>query len=202
MRRCPPGALREGKQSQRRRRHGRHRECPLEVERQGAHVLPHGRTCLRDDHAMRAVGASIEIDADIETVWSVLVEVDHYPEWNPFTVSVATTFELGSPVEMQVALRGRRNKRGEPRTMHQVEYVTSFDAERRRLSWGVNVGPAWFILADRWQQLTDLGDGRTRYETSDEFTGVGVTFMLLLMRKHVERGFGDVARGLKAHCES
>ena len=144
---------------------------------------------------VRSVGAVTEIDAPVERVWDVLVDVARYPEWNPFTVSVRTDFELGSPVDMQVDLFGRG------RTMHQVEYVTSF-IEGRRLSWGVNVGPSWFITADRWQELTDLGGGRTRYETVDEFTGVGVGFMLLLMRRHMARGFADVAAALKARCEA
>lgn len=150
---------------------------------------------------VRAVGASTEIDADVATVWSVLKDVERYPEWNPFTVSVRTTFELGSPVDMQVALRGRRDRQGRPRTMRQVEYVTSYD-EGRRVSWGVNVGPGWFITADRWQELTDLGDGRTRYETVDEFTGVGVGLMLALMERHMARGFAEVAHALKARCEA
>ncbi len=149
----------------------------------------------------RGVGASIEIDAPIDQVWAVLLDVESYPSWNPFTVSVDTTFALGSPVDMQVCLKGKRRKDGRPRTMHQVERITSFEPERYRLSWGVNVGPAWFIDADRYQQLTDLGDGRTRYETLDEFTGVGVGFMLLLMERHMARGFAEVAHGLKGRCE-
>ena len=150
---------------------------------------------------VRAVGAAIDIDAAAADVWAVLLDVDRYPEWNPFTVSVMTTFELGSPVDMRVALRGRRRRDGTFRTMHQVEYVTGFEPGRQ-LSWGVSVGPSWFIQADRWQRLTDLGGGRTRYETSDEFTGVGVGLMLALMRRHMERGFRDVAQALKSRCET
>lgn len=149
----------------------------------------------------RSVGASIEIDAPVEAVWAVLHDVARYPEWNPFTVSVQTDFQLGSPVDMQVNLLGRTRKDGTPRTMRQVEYITSYD-EGRRVSWGVNVGPRWFIYADRYQELTDLGDGRTRYETVDAFTGVGVGFMLLLMERHMARGFAEVAHALKARCES
>ena len=36
------------------------------------------------------------------------------------------------------------------------------------------LGPRWFISADRCQVLTDLGGGRTRYFTTDVFTGIGV----------------------------
>lgn len=150
---------------------------------------------------VRAVGASIEIDAPVAEVWAVLKDVARYPEWNPFTVSVQTDFALGSPVDMQVCLKGRKRPDGSRKTMRQVEYVTSYD-EGRRVSWGVNVGPGWFIKADRWQELTDLGNGRTRYETVDEFTGVGVPLMLALMEKHMKRGFTEVGQALKARCES
>ena len=150
---------------------------------------------------VKAVGASVEIDAPVERVWDVLRDVERYPEWNPFTVSVQTDFALGSPVDMRVNLFGRYRRDGSPRTIHQVEYVTGYD-EGRRVSWGVPVGPSWFILADRWQELTDLGGGRTRYETVDEFTGVGVGFMLLLMRRHMERGFTEVGLALKERCET
>src|SRR3954453_23498207 len=96
------------------------------------------------------VGAATEIDAPIEKVWAVLKDVAAYPAWNPFTVSVQTDFALGSPVDMQVCLRGRRRRDGSPKTMHQVEYITSL-VEGSRVSWGVDVGPGWFIKADRWQ---------------------------------------------------
>ena len=149
---------------------------------------------------VRAVSASTEshgdIDAPIDAVWAVLMDVERYPEWNPFTVSVKTTFTMGDPVDMQVALRPGK------KTRHQVEYITGFWPDRYRFSWGVNVGPGWFIQADRWQQLTDLGGGRTRYETSDEFTGAGVGFMLAIMETKVHRGFDGIARALKTRAES
>ena len=129
-------------------------------------------------------------------VWAILMDVDRYPEWNPFTVSVKTTFALGDPVDMQVALNPSSG-----RTRHQVEYITGFWPERHRFSWGTHVGPGWFITADRWQQLTEVG-GKVRYETSDEFTGAGVPLMLAIMESKVSRGFNDVAKALKARAES
>lgn len=140
-----------------------------------------------------AISSTIEIDAPIEQVWATLKDVERYAEWNPFTVVVKTTFELGSPVDMMVALRP-------PKQMNQVEYVTSY-VEGSRVSWGVAVGPTWFIDADRVQELTDLSNGRTRYFTEDTFTGIGVGLMRLFVGKNVQRGFDAVAQGLKRQCE-
>lgn len=142
----------------------------------------------------RAISSEIEINAPIERVWSILRDFDSYPEWNPFTVSVKTALELGTPVDMQVKLRP-------PKAMHQVEYVSAV-VPGERVCWGGHVGPRWFISADRCQVLTDLGGDRTRYFTTDVFTGLGVGLMFLVVGRHVQRGFDDVAAALKARAES
>ena len=141
----------------------------------------------------RAISSEIEIDAPVDLVWSILRDFGAYPTWNPFTVSVETTLELGAPVDMQVRLRP-------PKTMHQVEYVSGY-VDGERVCWGGHVGPRWFIDADRCQVLTDLGGGRTRYFTTDVFRGIGVGLMFLVVGRHVQRGFDDVARALKARAE-
>lgn len=140
-----------------------------------------------------AVGASCDIAADRATVWSVLVDVARYPEWNPFTVSVATTFELGTPVDMQVRLG--------PFTRHQVEYVSRYD-EGRELCWAVTMGAPWLLTADRYQRLADLPDGGTRYTTADVFTGVGVPVVMALTGLMMRTGFAGVAQALKVRCET
>ncbi|MEY2431028.1 MAG: hypothetical protein QOC92_753 [Acidimicrobiaceae bacterium] len=142
----------------------------------------------------RVISSEIEIDAPKDLVWAILRDFDSYPEWNPFTVEVSTTLELGSPVDMRVKLRP-------PNVMSQLEYVTAV-VEGERVCWGGNVGPRWFINADRCQVVTDLGDGRTRYSTTDAFRGAGVGLMFLVVGRHVQRGFDDVARALKARAEA
>lgn len=142
----------------------------------------------------RAIGSEIEIDAPVALVWSILRDVESYPEWNPFTVEVSTSFAIASPVDMQVKLRP-------PKVMHQLEYVSAF-VEGERMCWGGNVGPRWFIRADRCQVLTDLGRGRTRYFTTDVFHGIGVGLMFAVVGAHVQRGFDDVARALKTRAEA
>jgi hypothetical protein len=142
----------------------------------------------------RAISSEIDIDAPRALVWSVLRDFQAYPEWNPFTIEVKTTLAPGSPVDMQVKLRP-------PRVMRQLEHVTAV-VDGERMCWGADVGPHWFINADRCQVLTDLGAGRTRYFTSDVFRGAGVGLMFLVVGRHVQRGFDDVARALKARAEA
>ena len=43
---------------------------------------------------------TVEIEAPAAVVWDVLVDYPRYPEWNPFTVEVQTTLEVGTPIEL------------------------------------------------------------------------------------------------------
>lgn len=142
----------------------------------------------------RAITSTIEISAPREAVWDVLVDVARYPEWNPFTIAVDTTFAVGSPVRMRVALLPWL-------VIPQREVISSYD-EGRSFSWGTTMVGPWFLQADRTQVLEDLPDGTgTRYTTTDTFTGGAVPVNHLLTGRLVQRGFDGVASGLKRRCE-
>ena len=50
----------------------------------------------------------VTIEAPVEVVWGVLTDVANYAEWNPFTPSVKTDLQLGSPVHTGL-LHAKRN---------------------------------------------------------------------------------------------
>ena len=56
---------------------------------------------------------SIDIEAPAQRVWEILVEVERYGEWNPFTTRVDTSLEVGSPVDLYVSLGPFRLKQPE-----------------------------------------------------------------------------------------
>lgn len=143
--------------------------------------------------ASRAITSTVEISAPRPVVWDVLVDVARYPEWNPFTIEVDTSFRIGDPVRMRVALLPWL-------VIPQTEVISSYD-EGRSFSWGVTMVGRWFLQADRVQVLEDLPGGGTRYSTTDTFVGRGVGLNQLLTGRLVQRGFDGVASGLKRRCE-
>ena len=141
------------------------------------------------------ISAGIDIDAPAALVWQILMDFDQYSQWNAFCPRVATDFQLGSPVDMQVRLVPGK------KPMRQVEYLNMVEPGHR-FAWGYAMGGPLILQANRYQTVTDIGDGRSRYDTTDKFCGLLVPLMNLLYARHIQQGFEDTARGLKARAES
>ncbi|WP_420633629.1 SRPBCC domain-containing protein [Candidatus Palauibacter sp.] len=136
---------------------------------------------------------AVDIDAPIERAWDILMDVERYGEWNPFTPRVATDFELGSRVDLYAMIG--------PVALKQVERIESVDRPHL-LAWSTKIGHRFLLSALREQRLEALGETRCRYLTTDAFAGLLAPLVMLLFGNLVRRGFNDVARGLKAHAEA
>jgi len=142
------------------------------------------------------IESTIDIDAPPERVWAILVDVAAYGEWNPFTPRVDATLRLGEPVVLHVAMRPGKGR------ITQREWCSANDPVARELGWGMTMGPAFVLRANRIQRLTPLDGGRTRYWTGDAFSGLLVPVVMGLYGAHIQRGFDDAARALKQRAES
>jgi uncharacterized protein YndB with AHSA1/START domain len=153
----------------------------------------------------RAAEAAIDIDAPIETVWRVMLDLHAYPEWNPFIVRVLrapASIEVGSRFELCV----RWADGGEARS---AEIVTCADAPaasepgRRTARFAYRfTGPLHslhLVRAVRVQDLEQLPGQPTRYHTREEFHGL---FKAALPMRNIQDGFERHARALKARAES
>ncbi|WP_428276100.1 SRPBCC domain-containing protein [Candidatus Palauibacter sp.] len=136
---------------------------------------------------------TVEIDAPIERAWEVLTDFERYGEWNPFTPSVATDFEIGSPVELYVRMG--------PWRLKQIERIEAVEPPHL-IAWSTTMGHRFLICALREQRLEAVGNGRCRYRTTDDFSGLLIPLVMLLFGGFVRRGFNDVARELKARAET
>lgn len=141
------------------------------------------------------IESTVDIDAPAERVWSILSDLSRYGEWNPFTPRIDASLVVGEPVVLHVAMEP-----GKPLIV-QREVCSANDPARRELGWGMQMGPAFVLRANRVQRLIELGPGRTRYYTADAFSGLLVPLVMGLYRAHIQRGFDGVARALKERAE-
>ena len=110
------------------------------------------------------ISTVVEIDAPPSQVWSVLVDLPAYREWNPFIVEAAGKVAVGEKLSLRMALPGR-----EPMSMQPRLLVVQPDYELR---WK---GRLWFpglFDGEHAFVLTSLENGRTRVDHWERFGGV------------------------------
>lgn len=140
----------------------------------------------------------VEINASAEAVWSVLIDLDSYGEWNPFTPKIESQLSVGSPVDLHVRLR-ERSSTGE-KLYTRREWVTAVE-KPRKLAWGTKVIFSFLLEAEKEQLITPIDEHSCSYETIDKFSGLLYPVIALLYRKRIERGFDETAAALKDRCE-
>lgn len=141
----------------------------------------------------RLYAASVEIDAPPDRVWSVLIDLERYPEWNPFTIAARSTLRVGDPIDMRV----RMMRLGV--TLEQREIVRELDAPRR-MRWNMQLGSPRLLTGDREQRLTPLPGDRTRYVTEDAIDGALAPLVHRLFGSSLDLGFESMARALAREC--
>lgn len=80
------------------------------------------------------------------------------------------------------------------------EVVTAVDTENHRVAWQNIDYPSWLMHAERWQALSTV-DGKTRYETTEVFTGILAYVVKWYLRESLEKSFAAMADGLKQRSE-
>ncbi len=144
------------------------------------------------DHVVSSV--VVEIDAPAAFVWDVLVDYPGYPQWNPYTVRVATTLAIGAPVDLTLP-----NPDGSDGTFVNREYIRVVDPPYHlRYDTGDEL-PGIFAVRDQW--ISERGPDRCAYHTTDTFSGKYADAVMTRTGAWVKAGFDAVAHALKERAE-
>jgi hypothetical protein len=142
---------------------------------------------------MRQLDAHADIDAPAENVWAVLTDLAAYPVWNPFIVRATGELREGQRLRITLQVPNMR-----PVSFRPTLLVVQPGREIRWL--GVTFVRGLF---DGRHALTvePLADGRSRFRTHEDVSGVLLPFLGGVMRR-TQQGFEGLAQAVKERTES
>lgn len=86
-----------------------------------------------------------------------------------------------------------------------LDIITLIDHENHRCSWRYVSSmslPGWVLGSNRWQALSTTGDGKTKYESVEVFTGLVAYILKYFMAGNLKKGFEAMGEGLKKWAEA
>jgi hypothetical protein len=110
------------------------------------------------------IATVVEIDAPPARVWSVLVDLPAYREWNPFIVEATGKVAVGERLSLRMALPGREPMSIKPRLL-----VVQPEQELR---WKGQLWVPGLFDGEHAFVLTPLANGGTRVDHWERFGGV------------------------------
>ncbi|RJG09109.1 SRPBCC domain-containing protein [Pseudomonas cavernicola] len=139
---------------------------------------------------------TVDIAAPAALVWEVLVDLERYPQWNPFTVKVESTLRMGEAVNLFLS---DPTHPGE--LIQVVEYLAAFERPTL-LSWEMYATADNPDAARRDQHIEATGEASCRYHTTDLFLGPTAPTVMEHHGPWVKQGFDAIAHSLKLRAEA
>jgi hypothetical protein len=133
-----------------------------------------------------SIATTLEIDQPPARVWSVLVDLPAYQEWNPFIVEASGTVAAGETLSLRMALPGR-----DALTIEPVLLVVE---PERELRWKGRLLIPGLFDGEHAFALTALENGRTRLDHFEHFRGL----LLPIVRVMVYDATRDAFHALNA----
>jgi len=147
------------------------------------------RTIMRHE-----LHTEIDIHATPETVWNILTDLEHYPEWNPFIVQSRGHVAVGNELINRMQPPGGKATTFKPT-------VTAVDAAQT-FEWLGRLGvPGVFDGRHRFE-LEPTPSGGTRVVHAEQFQGVLVRLLRKSLDTRTNAGFEAMNAALKTRAEA
>ena len=142
---------------------------------------------------------TVQIAAPGSFVWDVLVDYPSYPEWNPYTIAVETTLEIGERIDLTLPDPDGPLPDGTAGTILNREYIRVVDPPHHLRYDTGDEYPG--LLGMRDQYVTELGPGRCSYHTTDTLSGELADLVMEANGAWIKAGFDSVATALRTRAE-
>jgi len=141
---------------------------------------------------VRAIRTEIGIDRPAAAVWDILVDLDRWPEWNPFA-KASGRVAVGETLEVQIRPPGKS-----PMTFRPAIVKLDPGVELR---WLGHLGVPGIFDGEHGFRIDADGDRRCRLAQFETFKGILAAPLLWLAGDATQRGFEAMNLALKARAE-
>jgi S-(hydroxymethyl)glutathione synthase len=141
---------------------------------------------------MRVLESEVLIDAPPQTVWSVLDDIERYPEWNPTLPALRGRTTVGQPVVGTL----RQPNVGEREVTPTITRIVG----ARELRW-LSQAPGGVFSAEHIFVLEPTADGKTRVLHSEVFDGPVADERWPSINTNLRQAYEDLNAALKKRAE-
>ena len=134
------------------------------------------------------ISTSININADVKTVWKTFTQFDQYPEWNSFIKSIKGNVAVGEKINIEID-----GMKFSPR-------VLAFDQEKE-LTWLGSASLKGIFDGRHSFKFQENANGTTDFLHEEHFRGILVPFMKKKLQTEIVDGFKRWNETLKEKSE-
>lgn len=143
---------------------------------------------------MKTLQTEIFIDASPQTVWSIMDDLERYPEWNALVPELKGRTTVGEIVEGKLV---RPNMPVVPLAPTLTRIVGA-----RELRWITVVPGDQGFSAEHYFTLTPTGEGGTLLVHNEDFDGPAIAFMWDAIDTNARQAYNQMNIDLKARAEA
>jgi hypothetical protein len=142
---------------------------------------------------MRVLSADIDINAQADEVWRVLVDFPAYPDWNPFIRRISGRLAPGARLSVYIQSGEKPGRTFRP-------VVRSLEPGRT-LCWLGHVVLPGIFDGEHCFTIEPIGPTRVRFVQRERFGGLLVPILWGAVERDTKRGFEAMNVALKARVE-
>ncbi|TRX61322.1 SRPBCC domain-containing protein [Fulvivirga sp. M361] len=142
---------------------------------------------------MKELYTEIQINAPASKIWSVLMDFDLYPEWNPFVISVIGRAHLRERLKVTI-------QTGEAKTMRFTPRVTIFKKEKE-FAWLGQLLMAGLFDGHHRFEIKEIEHGQHLFIQKEQFSGLLVPLFWKKLDVGTRAGFVMMNEALKKRAE-
>lgn len=135
----------------------------------------------------------IGIQADADSIWEVLSDLEHWGDWNPLYPRAAGTIRIGSVLDIDEHVPGLK--------VHNIRPTVLDWAPYDHIHWRTAMWRGW-VNATRFMEIEELTKGSCIFSNGEIFSGLLVDFAVpRAIRPKIRQGFEAMSEALKAEAE-